>query len=263
MKRQTKSQRKSIAIEKIAIPLRDIQNISEETRYSYYLLGHIFNELMCLQKLICFTLPQHNDTRDIRYRPEMAQAIFLFRTAASKVAEVKKELRENPALKSTLNELILPKWEDGNRRRIELDAAIDNAKWLSTLRNKIGFHFPNLNQLREYIKPTADWEEDYVYISKESGNVFYDAANTVIIHWMFSKYNSSDAVNATDPMITEMIEIIKLTTAFIEDALGVLICEEIISDRNIRTPSGTVVAPRFSDVHIPFWTRMPKPSDTH
>jgi len=252
----------SVDVEKLKIPLHDLKNISDPDRYSYYLLGHMFNELMCLQKLIYFTMPRHGDIRDIRRGPEMAQAVFLFRIALSKISEARKELGENKALKSTFKNLILPKWPEGVKRQADLNAALDAATWLSKLRNKVGFHFPNFNQLEPYVQPTDEWTDDYIYMSSESGNVFYDAANVVVLHWMFSLYGSEKVADAIEPMVIEMIHLIKLMTSYLEDAVGVLISESILADHNARVPGGAVIAPKFSDVQVPFWTHLPRRGDS-
>ncbi|MEO8279752.1 MAG: hypothetical protein ABI564_08680 [Ideonella sp.] len=68
----------------LSVPLTAIKKLSDEQRFAYYLLGHIFNELMCLQKLVGFALPKHDDRRPARLRPELGQAMFLFRLASGK-----------------------------------------------------------------------------------------------------------------------------------------------------------------------------------
>lgn len=256
MSKAKKPKKGSVDVEKLVIPLEDITNISDEDRYSYYLLGHMFNQLMCLQKLIFYALPRHGDTRDYRRRPESGQAMFLFRIALSKISEVRKELNENSALKSTFAALILPHWVDGIQRRERLDAALDGATWLSTLRNKIGFHFPGFKQWEPYVKPDETWEPDIVFLSRESGNVFFDASNVVAEHWMFDMYGAEKVKDAIDPMIVQMIDLIKLMTSYLEDAIGVLIDKSILQRHDIRAGCGRVVAPQFTDVRIPFWTQM-------
>jgi len=256
MNTRKKQAKGSVDVEKLVIPLQDIKNVSDQDRYSYYLLGHMFNELMCLQKLILYALPRHGDTRAYRRRPESAQAMFLFRIALSKISEVWKELKENSVLKSTFDTKIHPHWGEGNKRREALDAALGGASWLTKLRNKIGFHFPNFNQWEPYVKPNDVWEPDVIFLSRESGNVFYDAANVVAEHWMFSIYGAEKVEDAVDPMIVQMIDLIKLMSSYLEDALAVLIDKSILRDHDIRVACGPVVAPRFVDVQIPFWTQM-------
>lgn len=54
---------RTVEMYEIRIPLDAVKKLSDEDRFSYYLLGYIFNELMSLQKLIAFALPKHDDTR--------------------------------------------------------------------------------------------------------------------------------------------------------------------------------------------------------
>ncbi len=49
-------QNRSVEMYALGVPLDAIKKLSNEQRFAYYLLGHIFNELMCLQKLVAFAL---------------------------------------------------------------------------------------------------------------------------------------------------------------------------------------------------------------
>lgn len=59
-------QNRSVGMYALNVPLDFIKKLSDEQRFVYYLLGHIFNELMCLQKLVSFALPKHDDRRPAR-----------------------------------------------------------------------------------------------------------------------------------------------------------------------------------------------------
>ena len=76
---------RSVEMYALIVPLDAIKKLSEEQRFAYYLLGHMFNEVMCLQKLVGFALPKHDDVRPARQRPELGQAMFLFRLACGKI----------------------------------------------------------------------------------------------------------------------------------------------------------------------------------
>lgn len=230
--------------------------MTDEDRYSYYLLSHMFNELMCLQKLIVFTMPRHDEDWDFRRRPELAQSALLFRLALSKIYEVKDELAKNSQIKKTFDSLIFPQWMEGRSSQQELFEKLDAASWLGKLRNKVGFHFPTFSQLTPFIQPNDDWDDDLIYMSEASGNVFYDSANAVVMHWMFSMYGKENSADAIDPMIREMIDIIGCVTSYLENSLGFLIARSMLTDRNVREPCGTVDSQRFDEVHIPFWTTM-------
>lgn len=247
----------SVEVYKLRIPVSALAALDSKVRYSYYLLGHMFNELMFLQKMASFSLPKHEDLRDIRRSPELSQAMCLFRLASSKINEIANELKKNSALKSTLDDLIIPKMPKGVQRHDEVLKAIENADWLPKLRNKIGFHFPNFAQLESHIQPDESWSDDYIYMSSKSGNVFYDAANTVMLHWTFKLYSSEVLPQTIDSMIMAMIDLIKLMSSYVEDAVGVLISETIITITDAPELAGEVFAPSFDKVEIPFWTSMP------
>jgi hypothetical protein len=241
----------------LTVPLDTIKKLSDEQRFAYYLLGHIFNELMCLQKLVCFSLPKHDDCRPARLRPELGQALFLFRLASGKIWEASKAIRETKALAKTLREDVLPQMPDGEIRLKQLNIAINSAPWLSSLRNGMGFHFPTFERWSTHVVPDESWIDDIVFLSDKSGNTYYDAADTVAQAWMFEQHTAGDPKSAIDPLIDQMIDLLRTMNTFLEDALGVFICQVILKGAGTRQPAGKVLAPEFSTVSIPFWTAMP------
>ena len=247
---------RTVEMYEIRIPLEAVKKLSDEDRFSYYLLGHIFNELMSLQKLIAFALPKHDDTRPARLRPEHAQAMFLFRLASAKIWEAIKAIRENKHLASTLLNLVLPKMSGGRERLKTLNAAVNAAKWLSPMRNGMGFHMPTFEQWRPYLVPDDAWVDDSVFLSDRSGNTFYDAADTIAEAWMFSQYGLPNARDAVEPLIGQMIELLATMNTFLEDALGTLIGEVLLDGADGRRSVGKVSSPDFERVSIPFWTAM-------
>ena len=74
---------------------------------------------------------------------------------------------------------------------------------------------------------------------------------------MFEQYGLVDVKTAVEPMIDEMIDLLRLMNSYLEDALGVFI-SEVIMDRPVaRELVGKVLAPEIGQVSIPFWTAMP------
>jgi hypothetical protein len=241
----------------LSVPVTAIKKLSDEQRFAYYLLGHIFNELMCLQKLIGFALPKHDDRRPARLRPELGQAMFLFRLASGKIWEASKAIRETKELAKTLREDVLPLLPDGLKRLKELNAAVNSATWLSPLRNGMGFHFPNFERWSSHVVPDESWVDDLVFLGDKSGNTYYDAADTVAQAWMFEQYGTVDLRNAVDPLIGQMIDLLRIMNSFLEDALGVFVAEVILEGPAKPQHVGKVLAPEFERVFIPFWTAMP------
>lgn len=248
---------RSVEMYALSVPLAAVRKLSNEQRFAYYLLGHIFNELMCLQKLVSFALPKHDDTRPARLRPELGQAMFLFRLASGKIWEASKVIRETKELARTLREDVLPHLPDGMKRLKELNVTVSNATWLSPLRNGMGFHFPTFERWSSHIVPDESWVDDVVFLGEKSGNTYYDAADTVAQAWMFGQYGAADLQSAVDPLIGEMIDLLRVMNTFLEDALGTFVAEVILDSTPICQPVGKVLAPEFERVAIPFWTAVP------
>ena len=251
---------RSVEMYSLSVPLDAIKKLTEEQRFAYYLLGHIFNELMCLQKFVSFTLPKHDDHRPARLRPELGQAMLLFRLASGKIWEASKAIRETKELATVLREDVLPHMPDGKQRLKDLNIAVNSAAWLSPLRNGMGFHFPTFARWSSHVVPDDSWVDDIIFFGDKSGNTYYDAADTVAQAWMFDQYGAVDTRNAVDPLIGQMIDLLRMMNSFLADALGAFIAEVILDGSATRQSAGTVLAPEFEGVSIPFWTAMPSRS---
>lgn len=248
---------RSVEMYQLIVPLDAIKRLTVEQRFAYYLLGHTFNELMCLQKLVAFSLPKHDDRRPARLRPELGQAMFLFRVASAKIWEASKAIRENKELAAVLREHILPRMTEGKVRLKALNTAINGAKWLSPLRNGMGFHFPTFDRWRTHVVPDESWVDEVVFLGERSGNTYYDAPDTVAQAWMFEQFGAEDLRAAVDPMIEQMIHLLRVMNSFLEDALGTFISEVILDRPSAPQLVGKVLAPEFGRASIPFWTAMP------
>ena len=248
---------RSVEMYELTVPLDAVKRLTDERRFAYYLLGHTFNELMCLQKLVSFALPKHDDCRPARLRPELGQAMFLFRLASGKIWEASRAIRESKELALALREDVLPKMVEGKERLKALNVAINSAKWLSPLRNGMGFHFPTFERWSTHVVPDDTWIDDVVFLGDKSGNTYYDAADTVAQAWMFEQYGAGDLRAAVDPLIKEMIDLLRHMNSFLEDPLGTFISEVIMDRPSVPRLVGKVLAPEFERVSVPFWTAMP------
>lgn len=247
---------RSIEMQQIQVPLEAVKKLSDEDRFSYYLLGHMFNELMSLQKIIGFALPKHDDVRPARIRPEHAQAMFMFRLACGKLWEATLAIRQNKVLAATLRNVVLPRMTHGAERLKALNVAVNDAPWLAPLRNGLGFHYPSYTDWKSHVVPDEFWVDDYVFLGSRTGNTFYDAADSVAQGWMFRQYGATSVRDAVDPLINQMIDLLRIVNTFLEDVLGTFIADVILEGKGKAEPVGKVLGPRHDSVSIPFWTAM-------
>jgi hypothetical protein len=252
---------RSVKIFEIRIPVEKIALLSNQDRYTYYMLGHMFNELMCLQKLIGFSMPKHTDYRPARIRPELSQTMFLFRIACSKIWEAMIKLRRDE-MNKPLVQVIFPKMDSGAQRWKELNEAVKSAAWLKGLRDGVGFHFPTYKDWTPFITPTAAWVDDVIFVGDKTGNTFYDASDNLVQSWMFGLTGDENIELTVNPMINQMIDLLRIMTGFLEEAIGTFISEVVLEPNDTCNPIGKVVAPEHERVTIPFWTAMKSPVAT-
>lgn len=246
---------RSVKIFELRIPLEQVAALSAHQRYAYYLLGHIFNEMIVLQKIIGFALPKHDDIRPSRRNAEIAQVFFLFRMAASKIYEAKAALNSKE-VQDTLNELVFshsPHLRDSLRR---LNKAVSGATWLSRMRNGMGFHYPKFSDWEAYTTPNDTWIDDVVYFAGHSGNTFFDASASVAMHWMFDKYRDYEATESVDLLVSEIIDLIKQINDF-TNTMAAEITARIVAEPKPQS-KGTVISPEHNKVTLPYWTHLPK-----
>lgn len=246
---------RSVEMREVDIPLHAIQGLSSETRYSYYVLGHIFNELIFLQKLIGFSIPKHDDDRHVRRLPEIGQTMFLCRMASSKIWEAILTLRRDP-VNGMMRTLIFPEMEEGSKRFHELGSAINAAPWLKPVRDGIGFHFPTFDKWKEHTTPDDEWDNDRVYVGEQTGNTYYASADAIAQTWMFNQYGAMELKDAVVPLIDQMIDLLKSMNSLLEDMLGVFIGKVLLQGEGVAKTAGKVVAPEHDRISIPFWTYM-------
>lgn len=251
----------SVEMYELKVPVAAIRKLSVEQRYVYYSLGHIFNELMFLQKLVGFamsTMAKHKDQRPARINPEQAQALFLFRLASAKVWEAVDTIRKRE-MSIVLRNDIFPHMPDGASRLKALNAIVSGADWLPEVRNGIGFHFPTFHRWKDFVTPTDDWVDDSVYMGSRSGNVFYDGSESVVKNWMFSQKKGMMPKEGVAPLIDEMIELLTATTNLLEDILGTFLTALLLDEKGQGKAKkvGKVQAPQYQAVTLPFWVSMP------
>jgi hypothetical protein len=241
--------KKFIEIKEGRIPLAAIKALTPEQRFTYYLLGLIYNETLLLRKIIVFSLSGRGDERAFRVEPEFSQTFFFFRIACSKVHEARLAL-ELPQVKSELLDLY-KSWPEGRQEQREVGRMLASAKWLATLRKRIGFHYPNFHEWRKLTTPNAEWGDEIIWSGEHAPNQFLYGAESLSRAWIFG-----DAVGATgqermEHRTHEMVKIVSAMNDFITHAIDQFIFQ--------RLPGGTskslgrVSATPMRQVRMPFW----------
>lgn len=245
----------SVQVIELRVPIDRVRSLSEGQRYTYYLLGFIFNELMCLRKLISFSLQQRGaDMRPVRLNAETSQILLLFRIACAKLWEAQLKLNSKE-VSGVLRKDVWPHWPAGAAALKAVNKAVSDAEWLPRVRNGLGFHYPSVTDWRAYIAPTDDWVDDIIYAGPETGNHFYDAAESVAKHHMFG-FDAPMQPEQVKRTIEEMISLLGKMSDVVEESLGTFIANHLLAQDPLGGPVHAISAPKYTEQRIPFWTEM-------
>jgi hypothetical protein len=248
-----------VSIKRVTVAVERVAALSAEERYAYYLLGHLFNELMFLQKLLHFAIPKHADARPVRQLPEYGQLFFVARLAVGKMWEAKLAL-ERSEMSKVLRTSFLPLVPEQADRLQLWCRRVSKSRWVERLRNAHSFHYPKFAQWSSLLQPDPSWEDDHIFTGSQSGNVYYAGSDSIAQNWMFGQLSETDPRNAVDPMVSELIALLGGANDAVEEVLGAFIVERL--SPNQAADLGTVDTVLFEHVELPFWTNMPAKAPT-
>lgn len=198
-------------VQKLELDADGLCALSLHERYVFALAGHVFNELMLLQKWLHVSRrppgvagPQEDAAVDI--------SMFLVRLLSAKVYEA---LHEDALTKPSVDAVLrADHFGKVDGLSAKWDAALvqyDSLEWLAWIRNKCGFHYMNGAQWMPHLGGEI-CAEAYVLVGKRYSDTLY--------HWadMMASLPAMRHLNATDPfeglaqMLRELGELLGLVT---------------------------------------------------
>lgn len=253
------SSHEGLTVQVVRVPISAVKALTPKDRYAYYLLGHMFNELMFLQKLLIVTMRQSEKPTPPELCAGNAQALIVFRIAAGKLWEAW-QVMTSSELSHSLRESFLPLIEGSKERWKELSKTVSEQPYLKDLRNKQSFHYPRFREWEELLEPRDDWADDLVFASAESGNLFFDGAESYAQEWMFSQDRraSRSTSERVDQLLGGLVTLMTTFTRFVEEILSAFVHERLMGGSMKAESLISVAAPPFSALAFPYWTLMPK-----
>lgn len=159
-----------IPVRKLSLSGTKLWSLPDRERYVFALAGHIFNELMFLQKMMLASVPSgdaHAFTKDA----SVGSAMFTLRIVISKVHEAMTELGRAATreifLASILSrkEGLIEKWNSAIQH-------YESLPWLPAIRNQGGFHYMSFGQWAPHITEET-CQEGYVIVGKTHGTSYF------------------------------------------------------------------------------------------
>ena len=188
-----------------------LRALDPDRRYVFALVGHIFNELMLLQKWVHISRKPPGDPG-----PEEDAAVgvtmFLVRLLSAKVYEA---LHEEALTKKSVAEVLRADYFGGvdglNEQWEAVLAQHAKLEWLAWIRNKGGFHYMNANQWAPGLEDTM-CDGAYAYVGKRYGDTYFHWAEMTAALPAMKYVNSDDPFKGLDQMVSELGQLLSGVT---------------------------------------------------
>lgn len=168
--RRSSQPSKVAVVHKWSLSASKLKALPDTDRYVFVLVGHIYNELMALQKMLLIAKPPL-DAPDAVKDAGVGLSMLMLKTLLGKTFEALETLKGTKVsdrLKTQYfhNPKHLKHWEEALDRFARAD-------WLQTLRNQHSFHYMSEGQWRETLVDDRLFDGAYVILDSTHGNTFY------------------------------------------------------------------------------------------
>lgn len=180
-----------------------LRALDPQRRYVFALVGHIFNELMLLQKWVHVSrrAPGNPGPQE---DAAVGVTMFLVRILAAKVYEA---LHEDALSKKSVSDILRADYfgkVDGlNDRWDAVLAQHEKMEWLAWIRNKGGFHYMSANQWAPGLEDSI-CEGAYSYIGKRYGDTYFHWAEMTAALPAMKHLNDADPFAGLETMVREL-----------------------------------------------------------
>ena len=177
-----------ITVYEFEIGKRDLLKAPERERVFFILLGHIFNEIVILNKIALANDSAHNaeDIARAESHAYAVQGMFLAKLLMAKIFEGWDKLFQKIFFNSTFRlEYEAALSQEAKHALGELGQFFANAAYVAAIRNDFIFHYPS-EVLLGAIPHIQDDEEWLIYLSETNGNSLYYLSEMIVGHAMMA-----------------------------------------------------------------------------
>lgn len=188
-----------------------LRALDPHRRYVFALVGHIFNELMLLQKWVHISRKAPGNPG-----PQEDAAIgitmFLMRLLSAKVYEaLHGDALGKASVLAVLRADYFGKADGLNEKWDAVLTQYDRMEWLAWIRNKGGFHYMNANQWAPGLEDSI-CEGAYMYVGKRYGDTYFHWAEMSAALPVMKHVNSVDPFKGLEQMVGELGELLSALT---------------------------------------------------
>jgi hypothetical protein len=180
-----------------------LKALDPQRRYVFALVGHIFNELMLLQKWVHISrrAPGNPGPQE---DAAVGVTMFLVRLLSAKVYEA---LHDDALGKKSVSDVLradyFGKVEGLNERWDAVLSQHEKMEWLAWIRNKGGFHYMNANQWAPGLEDSM-CDGAYSYVGKRYGDTYFHWAEMTAALPAMKHVKPDDPFDGLQHMVDEL-----------------------------------------------------------
>ncbi len=198
-------------VQRLELSADALRKLDANQRYVFALVGHIFNELMLLQKWVHVSRKPPGDAGPAE-DAAVGVTMFLIRLLSAKVYEA---LHDDALTKKSVDDVLRADYfgkVDGlNDKWTAVLAQYQKLEWLGWIRNKGGFHYMNANQWAPGLDDGM-CEGAYSYVGKRYGDTYFHWAEMTAALPALKHVNASDPFAGLDQMVRELGDLLSNLT---------------------------------------------------
>lgn len=209
-------------VKRVTIPFASIMRLTEEERYALFLLGHIFNEIMALNK---FAMMSNFKSQRKRSMAEKAggvfNAMFFSRMLAGKLYEASEAIRRKEVSKF-LREHCFPLLKsDGAAALREFNRAVSQSKWLNEARNGHAMHYPTLVQSTAALTALKNGKAGFdFFVGEKHGEALYWTSDAMAATAFAFEANSGDYRSGLNEIVDHLYGVSDLLLGLVGDSIN-------------------------------------------
>ena len=239
----------NIELRKLSLSADKLKGLTAQERYVFALAGHVFNELMMLQKMVIISTPApeaHAFTNDAA----VGSALFVLRILIGKTEEAMRMLSKQ-SVAEVLRQQIFARVAGLEEKWSAVLSKYQSMPWLGTIRNQRAFHYMNAAQWSPHLNDDI-CHEAYVIVGKTYG--------TTLFHWqemsaglpMMKLVDEEAPFHGLALMIEELGKLLGELGECIAVGLQTYMLEAL-TDEDALGPPEIISGPALNETHLQYF----------
>lgn len=242
-------QQSNIKLHKLALSESKLRGLDPQELYVFALAGHVFNELMMLQKVLLTSMPapgSHPFVQDAG----VDVSLFALRLLVGKTEEAMKALSKHSVdevLRSKVFALrpgIEQRWKDAQTQ-------YQTMPWLGRIRNQRAFHYMTAGQWLPHFTDEL-FGGAYVIVGTTHGNTLFQWQEVSAGLPMLKLVNEAKPFDGLDLMLREMGDLLRELTACLAEGMQEYMHQVLTDDGALSEPE-FLSAASIEQTYMPYY----------